>query len=184
LVAEAADFARKYDKSWFLGATRAAADELAFRIGAAAGVHRLTVLQLAADLARPAMADRQLAPLSGLGVEALAARVIHAAREAGELSYFRPVAALPGFARALARTLGELRLAGSQPMRWPKAASPAPTSPACFIVTKRNSINVRSRTWLWYFSLLSDGTAGASRWAGLPLLLLDVPLPSRAHRIS
>jgi hypothetical protein len=111
LVAEAADFACKYDQILVLGATRAAADELAFRIGAAAGVHRLTLLQLAADLARPAMADRQLAPLSGLGVEALAARVIHAAREAGELNYFRPVAALPGFARALARTLGELRLA-------------------------------------------------------------------------
>ena len=181
-MAEAADFARKYDQILVLGATRAAADELAFRIGAAAGVHRLTLLQLAADLARPAMADRQLAPLTGLGVEALAARVIHAAREAGELSYFRPVAALPGFARALARTLGELRLAGVAADSLAESGKPG-ADLARLLHRYEEELEQRSLADLaLVLQLASEESGGASRWVGLPLLLLDVPLPSRAHR--
>src|SRR5260221_5120305 len=82
LLAESIEFARSHAQILVLGATRAAADELAFRIGTAAGMHRLTTLQLAADLARPAMADRQLGPLAALGQEALAALVVHTPLEA------------------------------------------------------------------------------------------------------
>ena len=76
-----------------------------------AGVHRVTLVQAGAELARSAMAERGLAPLSGLGREAVAARVTQIALAQNKLVYFHPVAALPGFARALARTLVELRLA-------------------------------------------------------------------------
>src|SRR5205823_1966909 len=78
-------------------------------------VHRVTLIQAATELARSAMAERGLAPLSGLGREAVAARVTQIALARTELEYFHPVAALPGFARALARTLVELRLARVNP---------------------------------------------------------------------
>src|SRR5262249_58303711 len=44
--------------------------------------------------------------------EAMAARATFAAIAAGELEYFAPVARMPGFPKALARTIHELRLAG------------------------------------------------------------------------
>ncbi|RMH19519.1 MAG: PD-(D/E)XK nuclease family protein [Acidobacteria bacterium] len=80
--------------------------------GGRLGVHRATLSQLAADLATPGLAADGLAPVTALGAEALAARVVSRALDAGELGYFAPVARLPGFPRALARTLRELRQAG------------------------------------------------------------------------
>ncbi len=87
---------------------RLAGEALAQRGRGAAGLYRNTLIQWAASLARPVMAEKGLVPLSLLGLEAIAARVVHAAREAGDLAYFAPVAGLPGFSRALGRTLGEL----------------------------------------------------------------------------
>ena len=51
-------------------------------------------------------------PGSQAGAEAIAARAVFDAVAAGELAYFEPVARTPGFPKALARTLHELRLAG------------------------------------------------------------------------
>ena len=56
-----------------------------------------------------------LAPISRLGIEALAARIVHAAATAQRLPYFAPVAQTPGFARALAKTITELRLQNVTP---------------------------------------------------------------------
>jgi len=64
LVAEAADFARKIRPNPGLGATRAAADELAFRIGAAAAVHRLTRAAGSRPTSRGPQWRSALAPLS------------------------------------------------------------------------------------------------------------------------
>src|SRR5438309_396399 len=58
-----------------------------------AGLHRTTLVQFASELARPEMAIRGLAPLSSLGIEAIAARVIYAERESRPFSYFDGVAA-------------------------------------------------------------------------------------------
>ncbi len=114
-----------------LAPRRGAADDLLRRVcrergegGGLFGVHRTTPLQLASELATRAMAGESLAPVSSLGVEALAARAIAHCRplggieggkhrhEAGELAYFEPVAQTPGLARALAATLRELRVHG------------------------------------------------------------------------
>jgi ATP-dependent helicase/nuclease subunit B len=98
-----------------VGASRGAADDLARSIavtrGATIGLHRFSVTQLAARLAAPALADRELAPSSYLATEAVAARAAFDASRDRALSYFGPVVAMPGFARALARTLQEIRLA-------------------------------------------------------------------------
>ena len=97
--------------------TRAAANELAIRAFSSGcqGVHALTLLQLAASLAVQPMGRLALAPISRLGIEALAARIVHAAATANELPYFAPVAQTPGFARALAKTITELRLQNATP---------------------------------------------------------------------
>jgi ATP-dependent helicase/DNAse subunit B len=92
--------------------TRAAAAELAIRAfpSGCQGVHALTLTQLAANLAAQPMGRLALAPISRLGIEALAARIVHTATTAKDLPYFAPVAQTPGFARALAKTITELRL--------------------------------------------------------------------------
>jgi ATP-dependent helicase/nuclease subunit B len=102
-----------------VGASREAADDLVRRAtsasGATFGLHRASLTQLAARLAAADLARAGSAPTSALGSEALAARVTFEALGAGALAYFGPVARFPGFARALASTLGELRLAGVAP---------------------------------------------------------------------
>src|SRR5580658_10850280 len=92
--------------------TRAAANELSIRAfpTGCQGVHALTLTQLAANLAAQPMGRLALAPISRLGIEALAARIVHTAATAKQLPYFAPVAQTPGFARALAKTITELRL--------------------------------------------------------------------------
>ena len=82
---------------------------------AAFGWQRLTLGRLAALAAADALAERGLSPLSSLGLEAVCARVVHQMGRAGTLGRFQPVAAQPGLARALSRTLVELRMAGARP---------------------------------------------------------------------
>src|SRR2546427_2589620 len=99
-----------------VGATRDAADDLARRVtaarGATFGLHRVSLTQLAVRLAAAEMARLGVAPATALGAEAVAARVSFEALRERAIGYFGPVARFPGFARALAATLGELRLGG------------------------------------------------------------------------
>jgi ATP-dependent helicase/nuclease subunit B len=102
-----------------VAASREAADDLARQVtlsaGATFGIHRHSLTQLAARLAVAELARLRLAPSTALGAEAIAARVTFGALQEGVLRYFAPVARFPGFARALASTVGELRLAGVSP---------------------------------------------------------------------
>jgi ATP-dependent helicase/nuclease subunit B len=99
-----------------VGASRGAANDLArtvaARLGATVGLHRFSLTQLAARLAAPLLAAERLAPASALGAEAVAARAEFEGGRDESLEYFLPVSRTPGFPRALARTLQELRLAG------------------------------------------------------------------------
>ena len=102
-----------------VGATRAAADDLARRIAlerpATFGVTRLSLTQLAARVAMVSLAAERLTPSTWLGAEAVATRAAFTAARDAALEYFTPVARTPGFPRALARTLEELRLTGIAP---------------------------------------------------------------------
>lgn len=113
--------ARALEGVLVIGATRAAADELALGLararGSLAGVWRASFGELAMKLALPILARRLVSPAGALGAEAIATRAAFDAHGAGELPYFAPVADLPGFPRAVARTLGELQLAGVEPAR-------------------------------------------------------------------
>jgi CRISPR/Cas system-associated exonuclease Cas4 (RecB family) len=99
-----------------VGASRGAADDLARHVArarpATIGLARLTLTQLAARSAMVALAADRTAPSAWLGTEAVAARAAFEAVRETSLAYFTPVATLPGFPRALARTLQEVRLAG------------------------------------------------------------------------
>ena len=99
-----------------VAATRGAADDLARRLasrrGATIGVSRFSLTQLAARVAATRLAGAGIAPTTLLGVEAVASRVAFDATEDGSLDYFAVVARTPGFPRALARTLVDVRLAG------------------------------------------------------------------------
>ena len=99
-----------------VGASRGAADDLARHVAGAAsatfGIQRLSLTQLAARSALLALAADGTTPSTRLGAEAVATRAAFDATRASTLDYFGPVAGTPGFPRALARTLQELRLAG------------------------------------------------------------------------
>lgn len=73
------------------------------------GAHRLTLDFLAKDLTAMAFAEARVARVTALGTDALAARAVHVARAAGPLAYFEPVADTPGFARAVSRTMRDIR---------------------------------------------------------------------------
>src|SRR5437764_242824 len=79
-----------------VGASREAADDLVRHLsvtaGATFGLHRASLLQLAARLAAGELARLGAAPATALGAEALAARVTFEALGAGALAYFAPVA--------------------------------------------------------------------------------------------
>src|SRR5262245_31375005 len=120
-----------------LGPSRAAADELARAACGEGllGVHRLTPMLLATELSAALRAKSEprllgsgpqdgLAPVSRLGMEALAARIVARLQREGKLSYFRPVVDTPGFARALALTLDELRNEAVPPVELAKAGLP------------------------------------------------------------
>jgi ATP-dependent helicase/nuclease subunit B len=161
---------------------RLAGEALAQRGRGAAGLHRTTLVQWAALFARPEMAEKGLAPLSPLGLEAIAARVVHAAREAGELKYFGPVAGLPGFSRALGRTLGELRLAGVTP---DQLTGEGPRADLALLLRHYHAeLADRSLADLaMVFDLAGNEVKnGRNPAVGLPLLLFDAPLESQAHK--
>jgi ATP-dependent helicase/nuclease subunit B len=182
LLAAATEFVSAYSETLVIASGPLAGEGMAISAGIA-GIHRMTLVQLAADLARFAMAERGIAPLSELGGEAVAARVVYAARNENELAYFNPVAGLPGFGRALARTLGELRLGGVRADEL--AATGAPGEDLARLLKRYEAeLAERSLADLARVFELAAGAAlaGRHRWLGLPTLLLDAPLDSRAHR--
>ena len=91
-----------------LAQERASADEVVRLACAKAllGVHRLGIPRAGSELAAAEMDRLGLVPVGRVVREALAARV--AAQT--QLTYLKPVAAFPGFPRALSQTFEELRL--------------------------------------------------------------------------
>lgn len=74
------------------------------------GLLRLTLDRLAANLAAQTLFASGRVPTTSITLEALTARAAHLLVSQEALSYFAPVAKRPGFPRAVARTLDELRM--------------------------------------------------------------------------
>jgi len=176
------------DELLIIGASLDAANELARRVakekGAAFGWHRLTLPQLAAALAAPVLAERKSAPLSRLGAEAIVARVVHRLKAHGGLGRYQLVGETPGFVRAIAAVIAELRLA-----RLTRNAI-SELAPDLMRLTEayEGALAEAALTdWPGVLHLAAEaasGHAGAHRThrlIKLPMLLLDVPVTSEAE---
>src|SRR5262249_35050521 len=123
--------------------------------------------------------------------EAMAARATFDAAAAGELAYFGPVAKMPGFPKALARTIHEIRLAGAnqKTTRTDDGRSKSDAHPAVsdldrlltHVEAERDRSGIDDRA-----ALLNRASraweSGRVAWAGLPIVLLDVPIDSHAEQ--
>jgi ATP-dependent helicase/nuclease subunit B len=181
-----------------VGASRGAADDfarsLAQRAGSTFGLSRFSLTELAARAAATALAGARRTPGTQAGAEAMAARAVFDALDAHELTYFEPVASMPGFRKALAGTLHELRLAG--------VASERLTQRLVTDTAGRNADDAAIHDVGRLLARVEDQLARAAvddraalfllaveacradqvRWAALPLVLLDVPLDSYAEQ--
>ncbi|HEX6896748.1 MAG TPA: hypothetical protein VF146_15815, partial [Bryobacteraceae bacterium] len=160
-----------------LGPTRAAATELALAAfdPGCQGIHALTLTQLAAQLAAQPLGRNSLAPISRLGIVALAARVVHTAYRANQLAYFAPVALTPGFGRAAAKTIAELRLNDVTASDLASAGAPG-ADLAQLLTLYENELAQRRLADLpdlLRFAAVEAASA-RQRFLELPLVLLDV----------
>jgi ATP-dependent helicase/nuclease subunit B len=166
-----------------LGASRGSVDDLARAIslerGATFGLHRLSFTQLAARLAIMELAVRQRAPTTALGHEAVATRAAFEARSNESLEYFSPVSQTPGFPKALARTLLDLRLAAlasGDLARLPRSGSDL-AALLDRVDILLNEAGASDRASLFETATAALGSP-VTRWLPMPLLLLDVPFES------
>ena len=163
-----------------IGATLGAANEVARSLaqtkGASFGHYRMTLGQLAAAFARPALAAQRTVPLGALGIEAITNRAIHKLSEGGALGRYAKLTNGPGLARAIANVITELRL-----------EQIAPDALADVVSDLRLLLQAYEREFAdhgftdWPGVLCLAATAVADRGCthqlvGLPTLLLDVPV--------
>ena len=166
-----------------LGASRGSVDDLARAIslekGATFGLHRLSFTQLAARLAIMELAARERAPTTALGHEAVATRAAFEARSDDSLEYFSPVSQTPGFPKALARTLLDLRLAAvasGDLARLPRSGTDlAALLDRVEILLDEAGASDRASLFETATKALGSPVTG---WPSMPLLLLDVPFES------
>lgn len=170
-----------------IGASWEACDEIVREdvgaSGARFGVTRATLGRLAGLLAAPTLAARGHVPASALSLDAVAARVVHELSGAGSLRYFRPVAARPGFATAVARTIAELR-ANAVPATRLRALPTSGPDLALLAAATDDALDAAALAdRAAVFAAATDAVTAtpAPLLVGLPLLLLDVPIASAAE---
>ena len=178
--------------------SRGAADDLARatarRLGATFGITRFSLTELAARAAAAGPFGTERAPGSQAATEAIAARAVFDARAASELAYFAPVARMPGFPKALARTIHELRLAGVSAdgalnRRREEGGSTVGVHPAMAdlrrllerIEGELDRAAIHDRAAL-FAAAAAAWRSGHARWAGLPAVLLDLTIDSRSEQ--
>src|SRR5277367_3145827 len=171
-----------------IASVKEAADDLvrAFAVsrGAMLGMHRLTLNRLVGLLAAEELADAGLAPADGLAAEAVAARAVFRLAPTGALAHFDSVLKLPGFSRALARTLIELRWNNIGPDDLRAIGGPGEAIAATLaqfdaeladakLIDRAGMLKVATRAVL---------ASEPPRFVGLPVLLLDPSVDSALDR--
>src|SRR5260370_16090415 len=143
----------------------------------------MTLNQLAASLATPRRGARSNAPASRLAMEAMAARVAHTLRKEGGIRYFAPVAAMPGFSKALTATLTELRLEKYDAAKLRSAGEPGKDLAALLALYEEKMDQASLADLATLLRLATDAALeGKHRFANLPLILFDPPLDSACAR--
>jgi RecB family exonuclease len=165
-----------------IAASREAADDLVRGIsrarGALFGIHRLTLNRLAGLLAADHLNELGLAPAAGLALEATAARVVHRLKGTGALNYFEPVIDRPGFPRALARTISELRLNRVMPaaLKGKGGAADALANALEEFRVEMNDAKLADRATLMQVAADSLRRKDPPRFAGIACVMLDVAI--------
>ncbi|MEZ4647832.1 MAG: PD-(D/E)XK nuclease family protein [Candidatus Eisenbacteria bacterium] len=165
-----------------VAATRGAADDFVRRLsltrGGTFGLHRFSWGELVSHHATNELSGSGRAIASRLGIEAVAARAVFQCRDEGTLGRYGEVSAHPGFARAVASTLLELRLSGL-----PRDAAPAELTVLRDVYEARLE-EASLVDWADLVGIARDAldVPGAVPLAGTPLVLLDVPIASTAER--
>jgi hypothetical protein len=190
-AAERIDLASQFVRSFptgteilLVGASRDAVDDFVRALACCAhatfGLHRFSLTQFAARLAIGKLAAAGVAPSSAVGAEALAVRAAYEAAMRNELPYFAPVTKFPGFARATAATIGDLRAAGIPAEKLEALEESGPDHAALLerFQDQMEEVSVADRTILFQ-AAIEEVRAGADL-ARNPLLFLDVPI----HRKS
>jgi CRISPR/Cas system-associated exonuclease Cas4 (RecB family) len=170
------------DEVLLVGASRGAVDDLARQLtisrGVSFGVHRFSITQLAARVGWIGLAGRARTPMSPLAHRALVARAAFDAVAGNTLGYLAPVRGTPGFARALAATLSELRLHGMSPAHL--AAMPRSGPDLADLLDRIESLlettGASDRAALFDTAIARLETC--RDFAGMPVLLFDVPFES------
>ncbi|MFI5244024.1 MAG: PD-(D/E)XK nuclease family protein [Gemmatimonadales bacterium] len=174
-----------------VSASRGAADDFARNLArtriATFGLHRFSLTQLAARLAAPLLAREGVSPTTALGVQAVAARALFDADADHALSYFGPVAGMPGFPRALARTLEELALAGVAPSPLRTVGDGGPDLAGLFERFDAQFQSVSAVDRAEFFRVATRAAEGEEGNPDNPyqvchLVLLDVPLANATER--
>ena len=171
-----------------VGASRAAADDLARQATIARevtfGLHRASFMELAVRLAATEMARLGVAPAAALGVEAVAARVSFEAMRDRALTYFAPVAQFPGFARALAATLAELRLGDVAPRALHALDGPGRdvAELARRFERQLEDAKVADRAALLALAARAVAQGALEPLGRMPMLLLDVSVTGASER--
>jgi ATP-dependent helicase/nuclease subunit B len=167
-----------------LGASLDASNELARGVarekGGAFGWHRLTLPQLAAAVARPALTVRGLVPISRIGMHAVAARIVHRLKEEHGLGRSDAIAGTPGFPRAVADVIAELRLAR---LGQPDLVRAAPELAPLLAAFETELSQAGLTDWAGLLETAAGAVGGSRphRLVGLPTLLLDISLSSEAE---
>jgi ATP-dependent helicase/nuclease subunit B len=162
-----------------IASVKEAADDLvrgfATSRGAMLGVHRMTLNRLAGLLAAEHLADAGLAPADGLAAEAVAARAVFRLAPTNALAHFAPVLDRPGFSRALARTLAELRWnnISADELRALDGAGAAIAATLERFDAELADAKLIDRAGILKVAIDAVRANPAPRFAGLPMLLLD-----------
>ena len=166
-----------------VGATREAVGQLvrgvAMKLGGGFGWQRVTLRRLAAQIAEPALVEEGRVPVSALSLEALAARMVHGRLAEGTMGRFAPIANRPGFPRALARTLDELRLEGVTPE---ELSDPDLGALLAAFGRELEKAGLADRAFVLERAGRRAAGGEASTLADVPLLVLDVPIASALER--
>src|SRR5208283_4755760 len=171
-----------------IASVKEAADDLvrgfAVARGAMLGMHRLTLDRLVGLLAAEELADAGLAPADGLAAEAVAARAVFRLAPSGALGHFEPVLNRPGFSRALARTLIELRWndIAVDDLRALGGAGEALGATLAQFDAELADAKLIDRAGMLKIATRAVLASQPPRFVGLPVLLLDPSVDSALDR--
>ena len=146
--------------------------------GSSFGWRRFTLGGLAAALAGPTLAAGGKTPVAPLSLEAVCARLVHRFAADGTLGHLQAIADRPGLPRALARTLGELRLERID------AAALADQVLGRLLAALDGELQALALADRAAVLTTAAAVARGGRHdlCGLPLILLDVPIRNACER--